>query len=107
MKQRAREAEAMGHSTGKRANLAGEFIIDAHLLRDGRNAFARARARNIVHGREKYQVLAGCQPPIKSLIAASVISELLTRTSAIALDVNPSESSPAARRKNQRGEHAK
>jgi hypothetical protein len=101
------EAQAMHHSGRESADLAIEIITNAHPAGHLDNSVACDGAGDVVHRGKERQIFPGCEPAVKSFVPSGVISELLSRASAIEFDIEAAESCPAARRNNEGGEYAK
>ena len=87
MKQRARQAHAMGHAGGKSAYLAIEVSGDAHAFGGERDARASFRARHVIHRREESEIFPGAQTSVETFIAAGMVAKLAPRAGGLAFDV--------------------
>src|SRR5208283_4475242 len=102
MKQRARQAHAMGHTGGKCAYLAIEVRGNAHAFGGERDTGASLGAGHVVHSGEEIKIFPSAQTSVETFISAGMVAELAPRTGGVAFDVAIGNCSAAMSGKNQR-----
>jgi hypothetical protein len=105
MQQRASQAEPVRHASGERADLAVEFLLNLQPFCDAGDSFARGGTRQIVHRREKGEVLVAGEAGVETLVSAGVIAELRPGEGAFLFCVVAADEGAAARGDHQSGKN--
>ena len=106
VEQSAGQAEAVRHPGGIGAHLAVEVARNAHPCCDRSDAIASGRARQVVHGGKKGEILPAAQATVEAFVTAGVVAELLARARCFAFGIEATEHGAAAGRDDQGGENA-
>jgi len=99
--------EPVGDSGGQHADGAIELIGNAHPIGNAGDAGGRLRSGKIIHRSEEGEIGAGREAAVEALVAAGVVSQLLTGASAFALHVEAAKHGAATRGADQSGEDSK